>query len=68
MEWAARKDIAEIQYQAGMERVAMNLNISREELEFRMKQAQMERDMKERALAAEIAIARESGQSAGGSV
>jgi len=68
LEWSTRLQIAEMQYQAGMERVAMNLNISDEELAFREKELQAVRAHKDRALAAEIAIKRESGDSAGGSV
>ena len=68
LEWSTRMKIAEMQYQGGMERVAMNLNISDDELAFREKELEAVRRHKDRALAAEIAIKRESGDSAGGSV
>lgn len=68
METEAKIRVAELSFDAQMEQIAQNLNISIEKLYEASRQRAKDRETKERIVAVEAALARETGQSAGGSV
>ena len=55
-------------FEAAMQKIAETLNISEDKMKAALQKVQIDREGKERALAAEIAMARETGEHAGGSI
>ena len=68
MESHARMKVAQLNYDAAMEKVTVDANLRDEEREDRSGSKQAEIDMKERNMAIEVAMRERTGKSAGGNV
>lgn len=65
-EWAGREAVARLNYDAAMEKTALSMNLTREQLDAKLDDAAKERERKERSLAVEVAAKAMSGQGGGG--
>jgi hypothetical protein len=68
LEWSTRERIAQMSFDAGMNRLAEMLNMDADELEEKKRQFDAKQRQEKLTLAAEIALQRETGTSSGGSV
>jgi len=68
MEWDRRLEIAQLGYDTSMERVAAQMNMTRDELDRKIGESDKAEGGKERRLAIEVAMQEKTGKSAGGSV
>ena len=57
-----------MQYDAAMERAAVDANIRKDDQEARLAAEQIRTDSSERKLAAEVGVKQQTGDSAGGSI
>jgi hypothetical protein len=67
-EWAGREKVAQLNYDAAMEKAALSMNLTREELDAKVADAAQERERKERSLAVEVAMKNKPGEGSGGLV
>lgn len=64
----AKREIAEMNLEAARDRLAQEMQMKRDEFDARIEQIAAEQQSKERSMAVEVAMAQQTGQSAGGAV